>query len=81
MAQNKINGELTNLFKTLSEMPSEVTDTHIEKLGSFLMKVYDIKAKCDVTIDIFRMNQFSKSTTFNPCNLILSKKGLLQHTK
>ena len=81
MVQNKVNGELTNLFKTLSEMPSEVTDTHIKKLGSFLMKVYDIKAKCDVTIDIFRMNQFCKSTTFNPRNLIISKKGLLQHTK
>ena len=68
-------------WQTLCEMPSEVTDTHIKKLGSFLMNVYDLKVKCDVTIDIFRMNQFCKSTTFNPRNLIISKKGLLQHTK
>ena len=44
--------------------------------------MYQQNARSDVCLDIFRiMNQFSKSLTFNPCLLILSRKDLIEHTK
>ena len=45
------------------------------------MKVYQQNSKRDISLDIFRMNQFAKCTSFNPSNLILSRKGLLVHTE
>ena len=81
MALNEVSDVLTNLFKNLSDMPSEINDTQIDILESFLIKVYQQNARSDVCLDTFRMNQFSKSSTFNPRLLILSRKGLIEHTK
>ena len=76
-----MNGELTELFKSLSSMPDQIKSTDIDLLGSSLMKVYQQNSKRGISLDIFRMNQFSKCTSFNPRNLILSRKGLMEHTK
>ena len=78
---NKVNGELTELFKSLSSMLDQIKSIDVNLLGSFLMKVYQQNSKRDISLDIFRMNQFSKCTSFNPRNLTLSRKGLLEHTK
>ena len=76
-----MNGKLTELFKFLSSMPDQIKSTVVDLLGCFLMKVYQQNSKRDISLDIFRMNQFSNCTSFNPRNLILSRKGLLEHTK
>ena len=76
-----MNGELAELFKSLSSMPDQIKSTDVDLLGSFLMKVYQQISKRVISLDIFRMNQFCKWTSFNPHNLILSRKGLLEHTK
>ena len=76
-----MNGELTELFKSLSSTPDQIKSTDVDLLGCFLMKVYQQNSKRDISLDIFRMNQFSKCTCFNSRNLILSRKGLLEHTK
>ena len=72
MELNKVNGELTELFKSLSNKPDQIKSTDVDLLGSFLMKVYQQNSKRDISLDVLRMNQFSKCTSFNPCNLILS---------
>ena len=76
-----MNGELTELFKYLSSMLDQIKSIDVNLLGSFLMKVYQQNSKRDISLDLFRMNQFSKCTSFNPRNLTLSRKGLLEHTK
>ena len=81
MELNKLNGELTELFKSLSSMPDQIKSTDVDLLRSFLMEVYQQNSKRDISLDIFRMNQLSKCTSFNPHNLILSQKGFLEHTK
>ena len=78
---NKVNGELTELFKSLSSMPDQTKSTDVDLLGSFLMKVYQQNSKRDISLNIFRMNQFSECTSFNPHNLIWSRKELIEHTK
>ena len=77
---NKVNGELTEFFKSLCSIPDQIKSTDVDLLGFFLMKVYQQNSKRDIFLDIFRINQFSRSTSFNPRNLILSQKGLLEHT-
>ena len=81
MELNKVNGALTEFFKSLCSIPDQIKSTDVDLLGFFLMKVYQQTCKRDISLDIFRMNQFSKSTSFNPRNFILSRKGLLEHTK
>ena len=76
-----MNGELAELFKSLSSMPDQIKSTDVDLLRSFLMEVYQQNSKRDISLDIFRMNQLSKCTSFNPHNLILSQKGFLEHTK
>ena len=81
MELNKVNAELNELFKSLSNIPDQIKSTDVHLLGSFLMKVHQQNSKRDISLDIFRMNQFSKCTSFNPRNLIFSRKGLPEHTK
>ena len=81
MDLNKVNGELTELFKSLGSVPDQIKSTDVDLLGFFVMKVYQQNSKHDISLDIFRVNYFSKCTSFNPRNLILSRKGLLKHTK
>ena len=54
MELNKVNGELTELFTSLSSMPDQIKSTDIDLLGSFLMKVYQQNSKRDISLDIFR---------------------------
>ena len=81
MELNKVNGELTDLVKSVSSMPDQIKSTDVNLPDSFLTKVYQQTSKRDISLDIFRNNQFSKCMSFNPCNLILSSRGLLEHNK
>ena len=67
-----MNGELTELFKFLSSMSHKIKSADIDLLGSFPMKVYQQSSKREISLDIFRRKQFSKCTSFNPRNRILS---------
>ena len=49
MGINKMNGELTELFKSLSSMPDQIKSTDVDLLGSFLMKVYQQNSKHDIS--------------------------------
>ena len=60
MELNKVNWELTEFFKSLSSIPDQIKSTDVDLLGFFLMKVYQQNSKHDISLDIFRMNQFSK---------------------
>ena len=77
----EMNGKLTELFKSLSSIPDQIKSTDVDLLGSFLMKGYQQNSKRDISLDIFGMNKFSKCMCFNRRNLILSWKGLIEHTK
>ena len=55
-----MNWELTEFFKSLSSIPDKIKSTDVDLLGFFLMKVYQQNSKHDISLDIFRMNQFSK---------------------
>ena len=72
MNLNKVNTELSELFKCLSRMRDQIKITDFDLLGSSLMRVYKQNSKRDVSLDIFRTNEFSKCTSFDPCNLVLS---------
>ena len=49
MELNKVNGELTELFKSLSNVPDQIKSTDVDLLGSFLMKVYQQNSKHDIS--------------------------------
>ena len=49
MELNKVNGELTELFKSLSSMSDQIKSTDVDLLGSFLMKVYQQNSKHDIS--------------------------------
>ena len=55
-----MNGELTEFFKSLCSIPDQIKSTDVDLLGFFLMKVYQQNSKHDISLGIFRMNQFSK---------------------
>ena len=69
-----MNGELTELFKYLSSMLDQIKSIDVNLLGSFLMKVYQQNSKRDISLDTFRMNQFSKCTSFNPLAIGIIKR-------
>ena len=81
MELNRVNGKLTELLKPFSSIPHKTKSTDVDLLGSFLMKVYQQNSKRGISLDIFIIKQFSKCSSFKPRNLILSRKGLLEHTK
>ena len=49
MKLNKVNGELTELFKYLSSTPDQIKSTDVDLLGSFLMKVSQQNSKRDIS--------------------------------
>ena len=59
MKLNKVNGELTELFKSLSSMPDQIESTDVDLLGPFVMEVYKQNSKRNISLNIFKMNQFS----------------------
>ena len=59
MKLNKVNGELTELFKSLSSMPDQIESTDVDLLGPFVMEVYQQNSKRNISLNIFKMNQFS----------------------
>ena len=59
MKLNKVNGELTELFKSLSSMPDQTESTDVDLLGPFVMEVYQQNSKRNISLNIFKMNQFS----------------------
>ena len=49
MKLNKVNGELTELFKYLSSTPDQIKSTDVDLLGSFLIKVSQQNSKRDIS--------------------------------
>ena len=81
MKINQNDNTLTEVFQALSNKPLEITPDQFTTLEKYIIKVYNSNVIADICLNRFRMNEFLKSACPNLRNLIMSRKGLIEHTK
>ena len=72
---------LDDVFQRFSDTPSEVRDSDLEILKTFIIKVYDKRSITETSLTDYRLQQFSSMSNSNLRLLPLSLPGLVQHTK
>ena len=72
---------LDDIFQRYSDTPSEVRDTDLEILKTFILKIYDKRSSSETSLTDYRLQQFSSIPNSNLRLLPSSLSGLVQHTK
>ena len=74
-------GQLTEVFKSLSDKPKEITEYHLGILETFIKKVYYPRSEIFTTLDAERLQQFLRQADPKLRLLPPSRNGLREHVK
>ena len=72
---------LDDIFQRYSDTPSEVRDTDLEILKTFILKIYGKRSSSETSLTDYRLQQFSSMPNSTLRLLPPSLSGLVQHTK